>query len=188
MRSLEAKDFLVSEIKQQAELENVPLEDPEIQMLYFTEQGGPSAKMQEIVADFESKYDSSTYEKKISRLMRNAYKRLKREHSTEAQTWDEAIRTPRKGDHYILVMWGGVSGLSFLLVLGLALPAIAAFIAFNWLGHKFSPPNPRVLQVAFVGFLVFGYLLRRQLAYALGVLVDKTVVRWLESRGEKNDL
>lgn len=188
MRSREAKDFLVSKIKQQAELESVPLEDPEIQMLYFSEQGGLSGKMQEVAAGFDSKYDSNAYEKKISRLMRNAYKRLKREHSPERETWDEAIRTLRKGDHYILVMWGGMSGLSFLLVLGVALVATAVFAGFNWLGHKFPPPDPRVLQIAFVGFIVFCCLLRRQLAHAMEVLVDKTLGRRLESRGEKDDL
>lgn len=184
MRSQEAKDFLVSKIKQQAELDNVPLEDLEVQMLYFTEQGGLSAKMQEVAADFDSKYDSNAYEKKISELMHDAYKRLKRAHSTETETWGKAIRTLRKGDHYILVMWGGMSGLSFLLLLGLALAAIAVFAGLRWLGQKFQPPNPRILQIVFVGFIVFGYLFRNQLSRVLDALMDKTVLRWLKSEDQ----
>ena len=46
MRVGEAKDFLVDRIKRQAMLEEVPLSDVEIDMLYFTEQGGLPEKIQ----------------------------------------------------------------------------------------------------------------------------------------------
>jgi hypothetical protein len=41
----EAKDFLVGEIKRQAAIESVALDEPEIQMLNFTESGGLLGKM-----------------------------------------------------------------------------------------------------------------------------------------------
>jgi hypothetical protein len=41
--------------------------------------------------------------------MGHAYRRLKKESPDAARTWDAAIRELRKGDHYILVMWGPLS-------------------------------------------------------------------------------
>lgn len=68
----EAKDFLVGQIMKQAELDDLALEDLEIQMLYFTEQGGASARMQEVANNFDNNYDVSVYEKKITHLMKRA--------------------------------------------------------------------------------------------------------------------
>jgi hypothetical protein len=79
MRAREAKDFLVKQIKEQAGLEAVSLSEPQIQMLYFTESGGPSEKMQKSADEFDQSYDTKTYEKKVRSLMKHAYKRLQRE-------------------------------------------------------------------------------------------------------------
>jgi hypothetical protein len=69
MRVCEAKDFLVQQTAEQAVLENVPLSGLEKRMMYFTETGecpeGPIA----LNGAFEAEYDTTTYEKKISRLM-----------------------------------------------------------------------------------------------------------------------
>jgi len=186
MRVREAKDFLVSEIKQQAERENIPLENLEIRMLYFTEQCGSSKDMQELAEELDHKYDMSAYEKKIACLMKRAYKRLKSRHSPDKETWDAAIRVLRKGDHYILVMWGGISPLTFLILLALILFALSALIVINWVAKSFRPPDARTLQIAFVTCIVLGYLLRRRLAETVNFLVDRTVTRWIKS-GSKNE-
>src|ERR1700723_3559926 len=105
MRVGEAKDFLVDRIKRQAMLEQVALSDVEIDMLYFTEQGGPPEKIQKAAEEFDQSYDMAEYERKISHLMKHAYAEIKKQDPTAKVMWDSAIRRLRKGDHYILVMW-----------------------------------------------------------------------------------
>jgi hypothetical protein len=77
MRARDAKDFLVSQIKQQSTLEAVPLSESEIKMLYFTESGGLSEEMQKVADEFDESYDMKTYETKITGLMKHAYRRLR---------------------------------------------------------------------------------------------------------------
>jgi len=83
MHVREAKDFLVGQIRQQALQEGVPLDDLEIQMLYFTEKESLSDKMAKLVEDFDQTYNPAPYEKKISRLMQHAYRRLKKANSSD---------------------------------------------------------------------------------------------------------
>jgi hypothetical protein len=59
----------------------------------------------ELNEEFEAQYDIADYETKISRLLHHAYDRLKLEDPEGKRTWDQAIRTLRKGDHYFLVLW-----------------------------------------------------------------------------------
>ena len=106
MRAKEAKDFLVDQIKQQAAAENVPLSELEIEMLYFTEQNGVSSKMEKLVAEFDETYDTPAYERKIAKLSKRTYRRLKREEPAAKAEWDRAIAHLQRGDHYILVMCG----------------------------------------------------------------------------------
>jgi hypothetical protein len=54
--------------------------------------------------EFEAEHETREYEAKISRLLHHAYLRLKQENPERARNWDQAIRTLRKGDHYLLVM------------------------------------------------------------------------------------
>jgi hypothetical protein len=53
----------------------------------------------------ETEYDTSIYEKKISLLMAQAYRRIKRENAEKLRLWDNAFRVLSKGDHYILLFW-----------------------------------------------------------------------------------
>ena len=100
MLVLEAKDFLV---QQTAKLENVPLSDLEKRMMYFTETDecpeNPIARNDA----FEAQYETNEYEAKICRLMHHVYRRIKKENPETRRHWDDAIRTLRKGDHYLLV-------------------------------------------------------------------------------------
>jgi hypothetical protein len=79
MRALEAKNFLVEQTAEQAALENVPLSDLEKRMMYFTETGECPEDPIALNDAFEAEYDATTYEKKISRLMARAYRRIKRD-------------------------------------------------------------------------------------------------------------
>jgi hypothetical protein len=101
----EAKDFLVRQTAIQPGLDGVPLSDLEKRMMYVTE--GPDAAEDPVALndEFESEYDTPTFEAKVSKLLHRAYVRVKEENPETARTWNESIRILRKGDHYILVLW-----------------------------------------------------------------------------------
>src|SRR5262249_8640854 len=105
MRVLEAKDFLVQQTAEQAAIENVPLSDLEKRMMYFTETDECPENPIALNEAFEAEYDTATYEKKISLLMAQAYRRIKRDDSEKLRLWNEAYRVLSKGDHYILLFW-----------------------------------------------------------------------------------
>ena len=79
MRVREAKDFLVQQTAEQAAFENVPLSGPEKRTMYFTETGEWPEDPIALNNAFEAEYDTTTYEKKISLLMAQAYRSIKRE-------------------------------------------------------------------------------------------------------------
>jgi hypothetical protein len=101
----QAKDFLVEQTVEQATLEGVTLADVEKRMMYFTESDTASCDNPiELNDEFETQYETKEYETKISQLLHHAYRRLKEENPEQVRNWDQAIRTLRKGDHYLLVM------------------------------------------------------------------------------------
>jgi len=106
MNSKEAKDFLIEQTAQQAAIQGIALSDLEKRMMYFTEWDDSCENPIRLNEEFEARYDTTKYETKITGLMRNAYKRIKKENPALQSTWDEAVRTWREGDHYILVLWG----------------------------------------------------------------------------------
>jgi hypothetical protein len=105
MRVREAKDFLVQQTAEQAVLENVPLSDLEKRMMYFTETGECPEDPIALNDAFEAEYDTTTYEKKLSRLMAAAYRRIKRENPEKLHLWNKAFRVLGDGDHYVLLFW-----------------------------------------------------------------------------------
>jgi len=104
VRAQQAKDFLISQIVGEAERENVPLSEVERKMLYFTETEETLPDIYEVNAHFESEYDDSEYEKKIAGLLRNAFRRNRKESVEGERRWKQAIADLRKEDHYLLVM------------------------------------------------------------------------------------
>ena len=99
-----AKEFLVSQIVEEAQRESIPLSEIERKMLFSSEHYWSLPDIMEVNAQFEKEYDSEEYEAKISELIRNAYDRTKKESQSETERWKEAIRMLRKEDHYLLVM------------------------------------------------------------------------------------
>lgn len=172
MRSREAKDFLVQHTLDQARLEGVPLSDLEKRMMYFTE--GKDAVEDPITLndEFDGQCDSGEFEHKVSRLMRHAYARLKKEEPGNTLKWKEAIRTLRNGDHYILVLAGQHLAhgsarywrLIAVFFVPLALLYVFAFFLRSpglWgssdlppYGHFLPTLGPRALRVAQALFLV----------------------------------
>jgi hypothetical protein len=100
----EAKEYLIAQIVQQAEQENVPLSDVERKMLYFTELVETLPDIWDVSDQFDKEYDREEYEAKISSLLRNARIRVGKESPDGAQRWWQAERDLRKEDHYLGVM------------------------------------------------------------------------------------
>jgi hypothetical protein len=135
MNVREAKDFLVQQTVEQAQLEQVPLSDLERRMMYFTETGECPEDPIALNEAFEAEYDTAQYEEKVSGLMVRAYHRIKQKEPGKLWLWRDAVRLLAKGDHYILVfcprdrskksprMWG-----TYLL----AFAIIAGIYAVSW--------------------------------------------------------
>jgi hypothetical protein len=104
VRAEQAKDFLISQIIEEAHRQSVPLSDVERTMLYFTESQETLPDIHEVNEQFENEYDDADYEKKIASLLRNAYQRIRKESPEGERRWKQAIAALRKEDHYLLVM------------------------------------------------------------------------------------
>jgi len=161
LNTKQAKDFLAAQTVEQAATDGVSLADVEKRMMYFTESDPASCENPtELNDEFEEQYETNEYEAKISRLLHRAHSRLKQENSQQLRNWDQAVRTLRRGDHYILVMidqssdiglgwwvpvfWGiGISVLLFILAMAKATLDATGLIP-NWLFGWI--PNDRQTQ------------------------------------------
>jgi hypothetical protein len=100
----DAKEFLVSRIVSEAELEGVRLSETERKELYLSESASTLPDMERINDEFEWSYDQEDYERKVAALIRKARKRDRRASPEDDKRWSEAIAVLDKEDHYILVM------------------------------------------------------------------------------------
>lgn len=169
----EAKDFLVERIKKQAFLEGTALSDLEIRMLYFTENEEPEEDPLALNAEFEEHYDSDEYERKISKLMRHAYKAACAEGLATKKQWNAAMHRLSRGDHYLPVMWDArpAMRLSSRRALILGNCCIVAVLAVLWLFQRVAPP--RWLLAIIAGLALAGFALRGP----IGKLTD-AIVNW----------
>jgi hypothetical protein len=101
---MEAKQFLVSRITEEASRRHVRLSELERKMLYFSEGYPTLPDIMEMNEQFEAEYDSEKYEEKIKKLSKNAFRRDQRESPENIPLWREAVKVLNKEDHYILVM------------------------------------------------------------------------------------
>lgn len=169
----EAKEFLVSQIVQEAQREAVPLSEVERKMLYFSETAWTLPGIMDVSDEFDRTYDQGEYEKKIAHLVRNAGKRAQKDNREEYEGWWDAIRVLRREDHYILVMIGRASlrppgdriklwGTAFAIVFVVCL---AAFISakFNIDLDKYVPSKDTFYFYvwAAVASAVVGYMILR---------------------------
>jgi hypothetical protein len=196
MRVREAKDFLVEQTAEQAQLEGVPLSELEKRMMYFTE--GPNALEDpaRLNEEFEAEYDNEEFEKKISQLMSHAHQRLKKEDPERASYWNNAIKCLQKGDHYILVLSGNIgvgsvrdwSWRQWRVVLLIFLLASGAVLFFLFVQRFLPAPRPyaiRALQVLFLTLLVLAIFFPRVFEPAgriFGRCVD-----WIAGTGKEKE-
>jgi hypothetical protein len=189
MKVREAKDFLVAQTAEQAALEGVPLSDLEKRMMYFTESASAAEDPTTLNEQFEAQYDRDKYEKRISRLMHHAYKRVREEGGTALPTWIEAISRLKRGDHYLLVMWGQRPGIHRPELLGMAigLLVLVGLAGLQWLTRQFPPPNPHLTLAIFLAIVCASFFFRRTIGNALGRFLDKTLSRLLGEKEEGKD-
>ena len=74
----EAKEFLISQIVEEAQREGTPLSEVERKMLYFTESGWTLPDIMKVNEDFDREYDQDGYEHKIAKLVTKADKRTRK--------------------------------------------------------------------------------------------------------------
>jgi len=96
-----AKQFLLAKVKNQAERDDVPVDDIEERMFLFSETCGTADSAAN--EKFEVSYDADAYEAKMTKLVREAYQHDQRNADRE-QEWVEALRALRAEDFYGLVM------------------------------------------------------------------------------------
>ena len=195
MQVREAKDFLVQETAKQASIEGVPLSELEKRMMYFTESGYVPEDPIALNDEFEAQYDTDEYEAKIAKLLHQAYERARKENNATRKRFDAAIKSLRRGDHYLLVMWDMGAGIALPLGLGvrrihlivLVVLALATglFFAIRRVVQHFTPPNPRIIQAILVAVVVFGLLFQRALGKALDWVLENTIERFMG--GDKSE-
>jgi hypothetical protein len=103
----EAKEFLVTRIVAEAQREGVSLSEIERKMLYFTETAWSLPDIMEVSDEFDRTYDQTSYENKITHLIRKETKRLRKEQPAEFAAWISAARKLKSEDHYLSVMIDG---------------------------------------------------------------------------------
>jgi len=202
MKVREAKDFLVAQTTQQAALEGAPLSDLEKRMMYFTESGYVPEDPIKLNEEFEAEIDSDKYEARISQLLHHAHRRVRKEGSAARKNWDLAIKTLRRGDHYLLVMWDlapttwtPVGDSMKLLVASLgviALMSLGIFIAgkiepqLRWLKET-SQAHSHILFEIFITIVLAGFFFPRQAGKAIDWLLDKMFFRFLGPKEDEKD-
>src|SRR5271168_2275357 len=145
-RAQEAKEYLIAQVVEEAQRENVALSEVERKMLYFTESEETLPDILDVNEQFESEYDDAEYEAKISYLLRIARKRVGNESPDSAQQWTRAERDFRREDHYLGVMVGNshrpVGGFWKVAIWSTAITAaiLAAIILWSDLDEKHMIP------------------------------------------------
>ncbi|HEX5315368.1 MAG TPA: hypothetical protein VFX22_01860 [Candidatus Kapabacteria bacterium] len=104
MDPITAKQFLISRVIEEADLETVPLSEVERKMLQFTEVHPTIPDIYDVNDEFERNYDRDEYEKKVALLLKNARARDEHDNPNRKQEWKDALAALQKEDHYILVM------------------------------------------------------------------------------------
>jgi hypothetical protein len=103
MNAMEAKEFIASRIVDQARLEEVEFSELERKMLFYSEAHPSLPDMDKVVSEFDQTVNMPPYEKVVSSLISNAYRR-DRKNTMLSQRWNEAEKALRWEDHYINVM------------------------------------------------------------------------------------
>ncbi len=165
----EAKEFLISQIVEEAQREGTPLSEVERKMLYFTESGWTLPDIMKVNEDFDREYDQDEYEHKIAKLVTKADKRIRKGVRDDYEKWWAAIHFLEREDHYILVMIR-MAGLRprgdelRLLVAGLGIVTVilvAVFLSVKYDVHMPAQSDFGIFVWVLLAFLFVSYMLLR---------------------------
>jgi len=173
----EAKEFLISQIVEEGQRENVLLSETERKMLYFTESGWTLPDIMQVNDDFDREYDQAEYERKIAKLVTKADKRIRKGRREDYDRWWAAIRFLQREDHYISVMVR-LAGLrprgDQLRLFATALVIVGCVLAWVFVSIKYNIPMPSrgsiyifmwyVLAFLFVAYILLRLMLGRKRA------------------------
>lgn len=100
----QAKSFFIEKIRAQAENEGVPLSEAELYMLGWAD-GEPGFIIDEkLTGAFYRETTDGEFEKKIVKLIRNAYVSARENFPQSKELYGYAYEVLNQGDHYLLVM------------------------------------------------------------------------------------
>lgn len=151
-----AKEFLLTQLVEQASADDVALSDVEKRMFLFSEaSSNPDWEANE---QFESEYNDSQYEKKVAKLLQRAYAKAKKEPALQS-AWKECLDALRDEDFYGLVMVDQAN-----------------------ISRPTSPVVAQVMRSFLdVRFLLFAISELSILAVAFGILVNRIHLQFLSS-------
>jgi hypothetical protein len=186
----EAKEFLISQIVEEAQRENIPLSEVERKMLYFTESGWTLPDIMKVNEDFDREYDQEEYEHKIAKLIAKTDRRIRKGSRQGYDRWWAAIRFLQREDHYISVMIR-LAGLrprgDQLRLLAAGLGIVTCILLWTFLSIKYSIPMPSrgnlgifvwaVLACLFVAYMLLRFILGSKRADDLSSKVLEKLVR-----------
>ncbi len=196
----EAKEFLVSRINTEAQLEGIPLTDIERKELYLSETAWTIPDMLQVNEEFERDFDQDEYEAKIVGLIKRACKRDRRDDPEHGKLWSEATRTLSREDHYILVMTrrAGVSSRprgDMAKLLGTAFALIAVLFCVIGVADHFnidvSHGAVKFYEWAIAVAVVLAYYLalmvlgRKRTNDLLGRIVEESIARFVRTKQRK---
>ena len=186
--SMEAKDFLVSRIVEEARHRHTGLSALERKMMYFSEGYPTLPDMLEVNAEFEAQCDDEKYEKKIRKLSRKAFEHDREQCPEIIPLWREAISLLKKEDHYLLVMLDvpkSVTELAKLFIAGtvMAIVVIIMFAESPWIRRQVSRiPDSVDFLIIFFLFAAVSYVVYQDKAKELGRYLSKLarrLVNWI---------
>ena len=138
--SREAKEFLIGRIVAEAQRSHVAMSDVERKMLYFSEAGWTLPDMADVSEAFDRDYDQTEYEKKIATLIRKFCDTARADNRDAFDTWNKAVRTLGREDHYLLVMIAAAEGShrrgKVLKLLAIALAVVCGLIVIVFLTRR----------------------------------------------------
>ncbi len=91
-------------IAREAEASGSPLTEIERKMLHFSESAWTLPDIAAVAEEFDREYDPAAYEAKIAKIIRQVRAKDRKNQPDEFAAWNEAVRTIRREDHYLLVM------------------------------------------------------------------------------------
>jgi hypothetical protein len=145
----DAKEFLASRIAEEAQRVGIALTDVERKMLFFSESGWTLPDMADVNDEFDRDHNQREYEDKITKLIRSATHRARKDGPDEYKKWAEAVRKLSKGDHYIQSMTSraglksGPSLVSWKFTLGIVAVFAAWAIVWSVMYFRFHMVSPR---------------------------------------------